>query len=167
MTFSVDFPTLLDYTEWERGQWETWFKGQDAGALAVDLGPNSDGRIANVGELVRHIVSAELRYTQRIRGIPVSDTVSVAADDVPALFAFGRQTRAGLRALLAELPTERWDVPQEIQLGPSRKLTVTPKKMVVQSVTHELRHWAQIATLLRMSGRKPGPRDFLVSPLLD
>ncbi len=166
MTFSVDFSVLLDYTEWERSQWEPWFREQGAPALHVDLGPNSDGRIANVGELVRHIFSAELRYVQRIRGVPVSDTVSVAADDPKALFDFGRETRAALRAVLAELPTGRWDVPQEITMGP-RKRTVTPKKMVVQAVTHELRHWAQIATLLRMSGRKPGARDFLVSPLFD
>ncbi len=132
----------------------------------MDLGPNADGRIKDVGELVRHIFSAELRYGQRIRGETPTETFTTPPHDAQALFDFGRQTRAGMRALLAELPTARWDVPQEISIGP-RKRTVTPKKMVVQSVTHELRHWAQIATLLRMSGRKPGPRDVLVSPLLD
>jgi uncharacterized damage-inducible protein DinB len=39
--------------------------------------------------------------------------------------------------------------------------------MVLQAVTHEIRHWAQVATLLRMSGRKPGSRDFLSSPVFD
>jgi uncharacterized damage-inducible protein DinB len=39
--------------------------------------------------------------------------------------------------------------------------------MIVQAVTHEIRHWAQMATLLRTSGRKTGPHDFLVSGVFD
>jgi hypothetical protein len=31
-------------------------------------------------------------------------------------------------------------------------LTVTPRKIVVNVLLHETRHWAQIATLLRFNG---------------
>ncbi|MGD0991281.1 MAG: DinB family protein [Gemmatimonadales bacterium] len=166
MPFAFEFAHLLAYTEWDRAQWEAWFKQQGPPALAVGLGPNGDGKVNTVGELVRHIFAAELRYVQRVRGVPLMDPSTVAADDVEALFAFGRQSRAALRALLAELPDERWDVPQEIQIG-SHKRAVTPKTMIVQAVTHEIRHWAQMATLLRTSGRKTGPHDFLVSGVFD
>jgi len=166
MPFAFEFAHLLAYTEWDRAQWEAWFREQRPPALAVDLGPNGDGKVNTVGELVRHIFAAELRYVQRVRGVPLMDPSTVAADDVEALFAFGRQSRAALRALLAELPDERWDVPQEIQIG-SHKRAVTPKTMIVQAVTHEIRHWAQMATLLRTSGRKTGPHDFLVSGVFD
>ena len=40
-------------------------------------------------------------------------------------------------------------------------------EMVLEAVTHEIRHWAQVATFLRMSGRRPSPRDFLLSPVVD
>ncbi len=166
MTFTFEIAHLLEYTDWERSQWHTWFREQGPEALAVGLGPNGDGRVNTVGELVRHIFSAEQRYVDRIRGAPVTDATAIPAADVEALFALGRRSRESLRDLLATFPTERWDVPQEIQLG-TRSRSVTPRKMVVQAVTHEMRHWAQIATLVRMSGRKPGPRDFLVSPVFD
>lgn len=166
MTFTFELTHLLEYTDWERSQWHTWFREHGPAALAVDLGPNGDGRINTIGELVRHIFSAEKRYVERIQGTPLTDTAALPADDVEALFALGRESREALRELLASFPTGRWDVQQQIQLGKHSR-SVTPRKMIVQAVTHEIRHWAQIATFLRMSGRKPGARDFLASPVFD
>jgi uncharacterized damage-inducible protein DinB len=166
MAFRFELAHLLEYTAWERSQWRTWFREQGPAALAVDLGPNRDGRVNTIGELVRHIFSAEQRYVDRIRGVPLTDTAAVRADDVGALFTFGEQSRESLRSLLATFPAEQWDVPQQIQMGPHTR-SVTPRKMIVQAVTHEIRHWAQVATFLRMSGHRPGPRDFLVSPVFD
>jgi len=166
MAFQLELDHLLDYTDWERSQWHSWFREQGPAALAVDLGPNRDGRINTVGGLVRHIFSAEQRYVDRIRGAPLTDAAVVPADDVEAIFSFGHQSRGSMRAVLASLPTERWYVPQDIQIGEHTR-SVTPQKMVLQAVTHEIRHWAQIATFLRMSGRKPGARDLLASPLFD
>lgn len=164
IAFSLD--DLLDYTEWDRGQWHAWFGEQGPDALAVGLGANGDGRINTVGELVRHIFSAEQRYVERALGVPLTDTSTVPADDVEALFAFGRKSRKALRDLLATFPAERWDVPQEMQIG-KRARAVTPRKMIAQAVTHELRHWAQVATFLRLAGRKSGMHDLLVSPVFD
>ena len=166
MTSAFGLSELLDYTEWDRAQWQAWFREQGPAALAVGLGAHSDGRIANVGELVRHIFSAEQRYVERALGRPLTDTSNVPANDVPALFAFGQETRRMLRDLLATFPEDRWEVPQEIQMGKHSRW-VTPRKMVAQAVTHELRHWAQIATLLRLDGRTSGMHDLLVSPVLD
>ena len=157
---------LLDYTEWDRQQWEAWFRSEARDTLLLDLGANADGRIANVGELVRHIFSAEQRYVDRIQELPLTDTSTVPANDVDRLFDFGRQSRQRLRQLVDSFPAERWDVPQEYQLGPNKRL-ITPKTMLVQSVTHEIRHWAQLATLLRLTGRRTGVHDFLLSGVLE
>ena len=156
---------LLDYTEWDRAQWEAFFRS-DGDAFRVDLGANGDGRIANVGELVRHIFSAEQRYVDRIQELPITDTSSVPADDVDRLFDFGSQTRQRLRALVDSFPAEKWDLAREVQLGPITRV-ITPKSMVVQSVTHEIRHWAQLATLLRLVGRRTGAHDFLLSGVFE
>jgi uncharacterized damage-inducible protein DinB len=107
-----------------------------------------------------------LRYVERSLGRPLTDTSAIPADDVDALFAFGQRSRRALRDLLATFPAERWEVPLEMQIG-SHALRITPRKMIAQAVTHELRHWAQIATYLRLNGRTSGMHDFLLSPLLD
>lgn len=166
MTVTSQVEYLLDYTDWDRAQWETWFREQGPGALAVGLGPNAEGRIANIGELVRHIFSAELRYSERIKELTVSDTSGVSSNDVDALFAFGRESRQKMRKVLRDFPADGWDRPREIQFGPNKR-TVTPKTLLLQSVTHEIRHWAQIATLLRIEGRKSGMHDFLVSGVFE
>ena len=161
---SIDY--LLEYTEWDRAQWEAWFRADGGEAFRVDLGANGDGRIANVGELVRHIFSAEQRYVDRIQDKPITDTSTVPADDVDRLFDFGRQTRQGLRRLVESFPANDWNVPREVQIAGSTRL-ITPKTMLVQSVTHEIRHWAQLATLLRLTGRRTGVHDFLLSGIFE
>ena len=162
----LELAHLLEYTDWARSQWHAWFREQGPAALAVDLGPNGDGRVNTVGELVRHIFSAEQRFIDRVTGDPLTGTATVPADDVEALFQLGRKSRASMRALLPAFPSERWDVPQQMQLG-ANSLLVTPRKMIVQTVTHEISHWGQVAAFMRMSGRKPGPRDLLFSPVFD
>lgn len=166
MSIASQIEYLLNYTDWDRAQWEAWFQSQPPAVLALDLGANADGRIANIGELIRHIFSAEQRYGERIQGRPVTDTSTVPADDVGALFAFGRQSRQNLRQLLRDFPSDGWDAPRELQFGQNTR-TVTPKTMLVQSVTHEIRHWAQIATLLRLAGHKTGAHDFLLSGVFE
>ena len=166
MPYTFSLNDLLDYTDWDRAQWAAWFREQGPPALAIGLGANGDGRINTIGELVRHIFSAEKRYVERCLGLPLTDTSTIPASDVEALFAFGHESRRALRELLATFPEDRWDVPQEMKMG-QRSLWVTPRKMIAQAVTHELRHWAQMATLLRLEGRKTGTHDLLASPVFD
>src|SRR5213082_1533646 len=77
MAFTFELAHLLDYTDWERAQWHAWFREQGPAALAVDLGPNSNGRVNTIGELVRHIFSAEKRYVDRVVGAPLTDPAAV------------------------------------------------------------------------------------------
>jgi uncharacterized damage-inducible protein DinB len=45
-------------------------------------------------------------------------------------------------------------------------LKATPKKIVTHVLLHEIRHWAQIATLLRLTGVTDDFHDFLFSPAM-
>lgn len=45
-------------------------------------------------------------------------------------------------------------------------ITVTPRKIAVHIILHEIRHWAQIATLFRLNGLTGEFHDFLFSPVL-
>jgi uncharacterized damage-inducible protein DinB len=164
MAIAFTLDDLLAYSEWERDEWHQWFRNNGPAALAVDLGPHNTGRIQDVGELVRHIFSAEKRYVERCLQSPLTDTSTIAADDVEALFAFGVETRRALRELLASFPDSEWDASREMSFGTHSRL-VTCRKMILQAVTHELRHWAHVAAFLRQAGYKPGFHDLIASPL--
>jgi uncharacterized damage-inducible protein DinB len=164
MDLTVRLNDLLDYTEWERDTWKAWFAEQGDKALNTSMGGNGDGRFSTVTDIVRHIFSAERRYVDRLSGRPITDPATIPAE-FPAVFAFGRQSRTDLRELVATFLVDRWDTPEEHKILTST-LRLTPRKVVLHVVMHEIRHWAQIATVLRMSGMKGAFHDVLFSPIL-
>ena len=161
----LDYDHLLEYTDWQRERWHAWFTRHGTSALAVSVGPHGDGRFNTVGELVRHIFSAETRYVERMSDLPLTDTALLAADDIDALFTFGRESRAALRRFISALPPDQLDVSRELTIVDSTR-RLTPRKILVHVVLHEIRHWAQIATLLRLQGMKVDFHDFLGSPVM-
>ena len=165
MSVTLDLNDLMDYTGWERQKWQEWLKQNGDQVLKISAGPNGDGRFATVGDIVRHIFSAEKRYVDRLSGRALTDTASVATDNVEVLFQFGEQSRNQLRIFVDAFPAQQWDAPQDLKIMTS-SLTVTPRKIVVHILMHEIRHWAQISTLFRMSGLKCEFHDFLFSPVL-
>jgi uncharacterized damage-inducible protein DinB len=167
MSFSMlDYDHLLEYTDWQRESWQGWFTRHGAGALRVPTGPHGDGRLNTVGEVVRHIFSAETRYVQRMDGRPLIDAAALpAADDIDALFAFGRGSRAALRSFIATLAADQVDVSRELTIV-DRARRLTPRKILIHVVLHEIRHWAQIATILRLDGMNVDQHDFLLCPVM-
>ena len=165
MPVSVDLTDLLEYTDWEREQWHAWFRDHRAPALQISVGPHGDGRFKVVGDVVRHVFSAEKRYVERLSGGSLTDTGVIPTDDVEALFAFGRRSRDDLRAFVASLPAEAWDAPQEFPVGKAWA-RATPRKVVTHILMHAIRHWAQIATLLRLHGLTAQWHDWLMSPVM-
>ncbi len=156
--------TLLAYTDWLRAQWRRHLAA-DPARLRLDLGPHRDARFATVGEVVRHIFGAELRYVDRIRGRPATDVSGVPSDDVEALFDFGDRSRAALVALRAEMSDDDLEAEAVYPIG-AFEFQGTPRKVLIHTLIHEIRHWAQLATLLRLEGAGPGLQDFLVSPVM-
>lgn len=165
MPVDLAFSDLVDYTEWQRQTWYAWLQQHRNAALNASAGPQGDGRFTSVGDLVKHIFSAEQRYVERLWGQPLSDTASIPSGDVEALFQFGRRSREQFRALLDSFPLQQWDEPRDFQIG-TYSLSATPRKIVVHVLMHEIRHWAQIGTLLRLNGLKAELQDFLFSPVL-
>jgi uncharacterized damage-inducible protein DinB len=165
MGIGLSLSSLMEYTDWERGKWHEWIRKHGAAVLKISAGPNGDGRFTTVGDLIKHMFSAEKRYVDRLSGRPITDPASIPNDEVEALFRFGEQSRRDLRDFVETFPAEQWDVSQGLTLMNS-VLTVTPRKIVAHVLLHEIRHWAQIATLLRMNGLTDDFHDFLFSPVL-
>jgi uncharacterized damage-inducible protein DinB len=158
---------LIAYTDWERQRWHRWLRSHDDQVLAISAGPHGDGRFQSVGELVRHIFSAEKRYVERLFERPITYTGNIPTDDTEALFQFGQLSRKGLEELIERFPVQRWDVPLELNFPNwNASVKATPRKIVIHILIHEIRHWGQIATVLRLNGLVDEPHDFLFSPVM-
>jgi uncharacterized damage-inducible protein DinB len=119
-----------------------------------------------VGEIIRHIFSAEKRYIDRLSHRELTDPAKFPADNVDQLFAFGEQSRSDFRAFMSAFPETKLDVSEE-QIIVGHKIMLTPRKIFLHVAMHEIRHWAQIQTLLRLSGVTAGFQDLLFSPVFD
>ncbi|HEY7336947.1 MAG TPA: DinB family protein [Bryobacteraceae bacterium] len=164
MSIHLSVDDLIAYTDWERQSWRDWFRQRGDNVLEIAVGPHGDGRFAILGDLIRHIFSAEKRYVERLSGQPLTDTAALPNRDAEALFQFGEQSRKALRDLLAAFPTDAWDKPRDFKIL-DFEIATTPKKIVAHILMHEIRHWAQIATLLRLNGMPGEWHDFLGSPV--
>ena len=165
MPVDLTMNDLLDYSDWERRKWFDWMRDRGDDVLTVSTGLHGDGRFATVGELVRHIFSAEKRYVERLSQRPISDTSTIPTDNIEALYQLAVQGRRELREFIESLPARDWDGSREFRLM-NIIVTATPKKIVTHILFHEIRHWAQIATLWRLNGLKEDFHDFLFSPVM-
>jgi uncharacterized damage-inducible protein DinB len=160
----LEFTDLLNYTEWERRKCHEFLRRQDPAVLKMTAGPHGDGRMQTIGDIIRHIFMAEKRYVDRLTGRPITEHTSVPSDNLEALFEFGQLSRKEYRQLLESLPADEWDKMREMKIL-TYTVKVTPKKIVTHVLTHEMRHWAQIMTMLRWEGMTDDFHDFLFSPV--
>jgi uncharacterized damage-inducible protein DinB len=161
----IELKVLVEFTDWERAQWRTWFEQHGDSPLEIAAGPHGDGRFEKVGDLIKHIFSAEKRYVERLTGRPLTDPGAIPSGPADALFEFGRLSRQDLRDFIEALAEDAWDKPFEFKVL-DYQVNATPKKVVMHVLMHEIRHWAQIFTLLRLNGLKGEFHDFLFSPIL-
>jgi len=165
MPAGLSLTELIDYTDWDRSKRHDWFRKHGDHVLAISLGPNGDGRFDTVGDVVRHIFSAEKRYIDRLSGRPLTDTSTIPNDSIDLLFQFGQKTRAEFKDFVQKLPAADWDVPREFDFF-GNHLRATPHKIIIHVLLHEIRHWAQVSTILRQNGLTGEFYDFLFSPVL-
>jgi uncharacterized damage-inducible protein DinB len=126
------------------------------------------GGAATVQDFVRHIWGAELRWAQRLAGIPETPREAVPAGPLEALFELHRQAAAIFNGLL-ENSQENWEAPYTLEATwlPPGQRTLTRRKALAHTLFHAQRHWAQLATLLRQAGAPAGFRgDLLFSSSL-
>jgi uncharacterized damage-inducible protein DinB len=154
---------LLEYTDWERQRWHSWLQQHGKDALELSYGPHGDGRFATVGDVIKHIFGAEKRYVERLYNQPLTDAASIP-NTIQALFEFSQQSRAEFKQLLETFPAQEWDTQREFKIL-TFVARVTPRKIAVHVLMHEIRHWAQFATLFRLNGYKVDFNDFLFSPV--
>jgi uncharacterized damage-inducible protein DinB len=74
--------------------------------------------------------------------------------------------RRELEQYIRALDDEQADEVMTIDIR-GRQWTMTPRKLLLHILVHEIRHWAQIALAVRLSGLEPpGDHDLLFSKAL-
>jgi uncharacterized damage-inducible protein DinB len=168
MTAGVSFDALIEFTNYERAEWRAWFSAAPSAGerLSLSTGAHNNGRFRTVGEVALHIFIAEKHHVDRLARRPLTDPPPGAAANLDALFDFGVHSRRALAAYVQSEPESGWDGPLEFELLPGRRVSVTPRKFITHILVHEIRHWAQIATMVRIAGH-PGPStDLIFSPAM-
>src|SRR6516162_10919799 len=84
----ISFAELLAANEAQTGQWRRWFDGQPASVLDVPL---SIALANNVREFLLHIFAVELRYAERLQGLPVTAYETLPTGSIADLFGMGEK----------------------------------------------------------------------------
>lgn len=149
MSVGIALEELLAWNEQSAAYWKTHLATNPA---LLDL-PCDIGGTVNVQGLVRHIWGAELRWSQRLAGLPLADKEKLPAGPLDALFDLHRQAAENFRIVLAA-PETAWSEPFILDFDwvPADERTVSRRKIAAHALFHSQRHWAQLATLVRGAG---------------
>lgn len=161
MELAVD--ELLRYTDEERERWERWFSDNGEDLLKV---PIQSDRDATIGALILHIFGAELRAVQRLRGEAITEYRNRPRHHIEELFGFGIESRNEFRRFVARANAAEWHMVVQFEAG-GKHYSASGRKVIFNVLIHEIRHWAQVARLLRERGFvPPGNHDLLQSSAL-
>jgi uncharacterized damage-inducible protein DinB len=117
-----------------------------------------DGR--TVADLLQHIVAAELRYAERLHNEPVTDYADIPNASVDEIFDTHDIAMAKYRDLL-ENDSYNWQA--DVEFPTKDGLLIASRRTILfQALLHSMRHYAQLATLLRRGGINPNlTQDYL------
>lgn len=114
-----------------------------------------------VADTLQHIVAVELRYAQRLAGFPESTYEEIPKDSIDSILGTHELAFAHIRNLLAD-PSFDWSTEITVDTISLGRLRVTRETILVHLTLHSIRHYAQLATLVRQQGYKPTwPMDYL------
>ncbi len=163
MPLTITLDELLAWTAEERGKWMPWLKANPK-ALNVTVQPG--GRFPTVGSLIDHIFLVEHRHTLRLQGKELPTESGVTPGDIEALFAYGAHGRNGVTSYLPTLDPADATSPRDV-VTPTGTFRLSPRKLLFHMALHEVRHWAQIAAVVRAAGfAPPGDHDLVYSKAL-
>ena len=156
--------TLEELLKWNHESSDFWKAHLGANPALLAL-PCSIGGTANVQQFVRHIWGVELRWGQRIAGLPQLAREDIPAGPLDALFNLHLKAVQVFRTIL-DNPAQNWDETMALDYPwlPPESRKASRRKMVAHALFHSQRHWAQLATLVRAAGFPSGFKgDFLFS----
>ncbi len=163
MTPSLTLEELLHFSDESTRNWLQFLADQPA----VKQLPCGIYNTATVLGLVRHIIAVEFRYSQRLAALDVTAYEQIPEDSLATLAALHTEAVERFRALLHD-STQNWDEVVEFNTLSAGTLRATRRKVLAHAQLHAVRHWAQLATLVRAAGYPPPfGGDLLLNSALD
>ncbi len=146
--YALTYKALLELTSTERHRWHAWFIEHPKAWAA----PFATGRMATISGLVQHIFGVELRYVQRLLDQDVTNWEEFRQTSIDDVFELGDHARGQLVHFLTTAQEEELDRVLTFQTLSAGMVTASKHKIASNLFLHDIRHWAQIATVLRQSG---------------
>jgi uncharacterized damage-inducible protein DinB len=143
---SLTAEEVLNWNDSSANRWRSLLtKYPNALSLRCDIRGSS-----TVADLLQHIVAAELRYAERLHGEPVTDYGDIPKATVNDIFDTHDLAFAKYRDLL-ENDSYEWHI--DVEFPTKDGLLVAPRRAILfHAMLHSIRHYAQLATLLRHAG---------------
>jgi uncharacterized damage-inducible protein DinB len=161
----ISFAELLAANEAETHKWRKWFDEQPTSVMEVPL---SIALAKSVHEFLLHIFAVELRYAERLMGLPVTNYEMLPAGSVAELFAVGERASAMYRDYLVNVTDEDLATVIEFPTRTAGVVRASKRLIFVHALLHGVRHWAQLATALREAGYPTNwNKDFLYSNVME
>lgn len=156
----LSFGELLDYASEETTHWRDWFrKNPKALEVACDI-----AGAKSVCEVVLHIVAVQMRYAERLLNQPITEYSDLESKSAEELFALAHKSAEDLRSFAVAANDADWDGTLTFPTRTAGTLTASRRKIFVHALLHGVRHWAQLAALLRQQGYKQDwQHDFIFS----
>jgi uncharacterized damage-inducible protein DinB len=131
-----------------------WFKFLTENPTILAL-PCDITNVKSVAELLQHIIAAELRYAQRLAGLEITPYEQIPYGSVGELANTHRKSHE-LYTQLLQSPEIVWTEEIDFVTRSAGTLRFSRRKMFFHAQLHGIRHYAQLATLVRQHGYKPG-----------
>jgi uncharacterized damage-inducible protein DinB len=148
--------TLDELLAWNRQSSGFWKAHLAASPSLLEL-PCGIGGTADVQAFVRHIWGVELIWSQRIAGLPQRDRKDLPTGPLDALFELHLEAARNFRALLDD-PAIDWNesIAMDFPWLPPEARKPSRRKLLAHALFHGQRHWAQLASLVRVAGFPSG-----------
>jgi len=156
------YKLLLEFTSVEQHRWHDWFEAHH-NAWTV---PFASGRMATIGGVVHHVFAVELRYVQRLRDERVTEWDEFRETSIEGVFELGDFARAQFVDFLTTAKESELDKVLTFKTLTAGTVTANKYKIASNIFLHGIRHWGQIATVLRQNDfADQWPHDMLLSDL--
>ena len=161
----VELDEIFRHNQEETERWRKFFAATPA---ALDV-PMDMADMKTVRGAVVHIFVVEQLYGERLSGITRE---RLSYDDFPAetldqLFAYHAKALEHLRKLLDSYTEAQWGEAIEFKAR-VMSITASRRKMFLHVFLHSMRHWAQVAMVLRQAGFKQDwQHDFIFTQVME
>lgn len=115
--------------------------------------------VCTVGGLLQHITAAQLRYAERLAGLPITEYSGIPFHSAQVIHSVHQRSVA----LFRELLVREFDWTERIEFTTRSGQALSSRRTILfHALFHSIRHYAQLATLVRQQGINPAwPMDFL------